>query len=500
MIRDLLLHRKDQERTALIENGREVSYRTLTEKAAAVRQLFHSTETENIAVFLPDGEAFIAAFFGILMAGMTVFPLSTKLTKYEILPLLDQADVHTILTTASYGSLFEELSREFPGRFRIRYIGECTALSHRDIPAAVKAGIHEPMLLLGTSGTTGNAKIVQLSESNLSYCVLSYLSKMDYEKYASGTIRYFIAAPYSSVYGLLILAACITKGFPIVCLQEPFSLDVLYKAAEQYRVTHYEGGVIAAVLMDQLAGREIPYDIRSFRYFGLAGSKVSPAILHRLSKAFPSIEFWTGYGMTEASPLIAKPYKKMDPEKFASVGTALEGETLLVEADGQKTAMPYIRGEILVKGPNVMLGYCNNQKETEKILKNGFLYTGDIGYLDDDGYLYICGRKKNVIIVRGFNVYAEEVEACLMNCPLVKDCIVYGESDGQGNERVCADIVPIVHDPEAEAGPSIEELHTYISAHLSDYKQPQIIRLLDRIEKTATGKSKKTGETDYGAD
>lgn len=500
MIRDLLLRRKDQERTALIENGRVVSYRALTEKAEAVRQLFAGGETETIAVYLPDGEAFIAAFFGILMAGMTVFPLSTKLTEYEILPLLNQADAHTILTAAHYAPLFEALSPEFPGCFRILYIGEYAAHSHQDILPAAKAGIHKPMLLLGTSGTTGNAKIVQLSESNLSYCVLSYLSKMDYDKYASVPIRYFIAAPYSSIYGLLILAACLTKGFPIICMQEPFSLDVLYKAAEQYQVTHYEGGVIAAVLMDQLAGRKIPYDIRSFRYFGLAGSKVSPDILHRLSKSFLSIEFWTGYGMTEASPLITKPYKKMDPEKFASVGTALKGETLLVEADGQKTDKPYIRGEILVKGPNVMLGYCNNQKETDKIIKDGFLYTGDIGYLDKDGYLYICGRKKNVIIVRGFNVYAEEVEACLMNCPLVKDCIVYGESDGKGNERVCADIVPAAYASCEEAGPSIEELHSYFRTHLSAYKQPQKIRLLDRIEKTATGKNKKTGETAHETD
>ena len=194
MIRDLLLRRKDQERTALIENGRVVSYRALTEKAEAVRQLFAGGETETIAVYLPDGEAFIAAFFGILMAGMTVFPLSTKLTEYEILPLLNQADAHTILTAAHYAPLFEALSPEFPGCFRILYIGEYAAHSHQDILPAAKAGIHKPMLLLGTSGTTGNAKIVQLSESNLSYCVLSYLSKMDYDKYASVPIRYFIAA------------------------------------------------------------------------------------------------------------------------------------------------------------------------------------------------------------------------------------------------------------------------------------------------------------------
>ena len=148
------------------------------------------------------------------------------------------------------------------------------------------------------------------------------------------------------------------------------------------------------------------------------------------------------------------------------------------------TSEPYIRGEIVVKGPNVMLGYYQNEEETRKILKNGFLYTGDIGYLDDEGYLYICGRKKNVIIVRGFNVYPEEVEACILDSRLAADCVVYGETDAGGDEFVCADIVPAEQVRE-------EDIRAYFRAHLSAHKQPRKIRLLSSIEKTATGKSRK---------
>lgn len=131
-----------------------------------------------------------------------------------------------------------------------------------------------------------------------------------------------------------------------------------------------------------------------------------------------------------------------------------------------------------------MLGYYENEEETNKVIKNGFLYTGDIGYLDEDGYLYICGRKKNVIMVRGFSVYAEEIESCILNSRLVRDCCVYGSRDELGNETVCADVVP------ASGQIGEEELRAYCRKHLSGYKQPRKIQVVEELEKTTTGKNK----------
>lgn len=474
MIRQLLLNRKNWDKTAIIDGDKHYTYRDLAKKAIAIQEQL--IRPGNVAIFLPSGTDYIAAFFGTLMAGMVAFPINCQLTKYEVLPLLAQASVYTVITCEKYRSVFEDVA------LQVLYVEKLTELGNESLPSIVDVDEHKQMVLLNTSGTTGNPKIVQLSEKNIAVSTLAYLDKMDYE---TGDVRYVIATPFSSAYGILALTACVIKAFPIVLLQEAFTLDALYRAVETYRVTHYEGGVMVAILMDQLAGRPIRYDIRSLRYFGLAGSKISADILHRLSKAFPQIEFWTGYGMTEASPLIAKPDKKMLPEKFASVGTAIKGETILIEVDGTLTSTPYTNGEIVVKGPNVMMGYLHNKKETDKVIKNGYLHTGDIGYLDEDGYLYICGRKKNLIIVRGFNVHAEEVEACILNSKLAKDCFVYGQTDAAGNETVCADIVP------AEPDIRVQDIRHYCGVHLSSYKQPQQIRLLNKIEKTATGKNKK---------
>jgi len=131
-----------------------------------------------------------------------------------------------------------------------------------------------------------------------------------------------------------------------------------------------------------------------------------------------------------------------------------------------------------------MLGYYDNEEETNKILKNGYLYTGDIGYLDEDGYLYICGRKKNIIIIRGFNVQPEEVEECLLNSLLVKECFVYGQTDAFGNEMICADVV--LMQPNVQ----MKEIRDYCNSHLTGYKRPQKIYIRKEIKKNVTGKIK----------
>lgn len=248
---------------------------------------------------------------------------------------------------------------------------------------------------------------------------------------------------------------------------------------------------MAAILLDRTLGRSIPYDITSLRYFGFGGSKVPDGTLSRLSAAYPHIRFWSGYGMTEASPLIAQPFRGLPADKLDSVGVPLPGVTVCLETEDGITDEPDQQGEIIVRGPNIMLGYYKDKKATEEILRGGWLHTGDIGYYDSDGYLYICGRKKHMLLVRGFNVYPEEVETCLQSCPLVADCMVYGRPDAPGTECVCADVVPTAPDTSPAA------IQRWCTGHLADYKCPRDIRLVDKLDKTTTGKNKRTHEVAY---
>lgn len=481
MIRNLLINRNNWDAPALLGKV-PFRYRELAHRALALTRLLPRGEREHVAILLPNGGDFVAALFGVFMAGMTAFPLNADMTVHELAPLLEYADVRTVVTTRDKNALFLEI------RQPLRILFAEDLAEEQDVPPYPETespSPEEPLLLLSTSGTTGTPKLVQLTERGFEYSVRAYIDKMDFGKYRQDEVRYFIAAPYSSVYGLLVLTVCLIRSFPVAVLEGSFSLPRFYLAVQEHAITHYEGGTLVAVLMDRTADRPLPYQIRSLRYLGLAGSKISADVLARLSANFPDKEFWTGYGMTEASPLIAKPYKRMDPSKFASVGTALPGEKIRISANGKLTDLPHVRGEIVVSGPNVMLGYYRNEEETKQTVRDGWLHTGDIGYLDEEGYLYLCGRIKNMILVRGFNVYPEEVEACILGSGMAKDCVVYGESRDGDNEAVCADVVP------AGSDVTPEELIAYCAEHLSEYKCPQTVVFVDRIQKTFTGKSKK---------
>ncbi len=484
MIRRLLLNRGNLEKTALMDGRKNITYGELARKGFALQHLL-PPKPSNVAIFLPNGIDFIAAVFGTFWFGMTAFPLNVRMTEDEILPLLKQADVSAVITSKKAAPMFEGFRADHLPDFQVLCMEELCPFESENFPPAAESDPDEPMVLLSTSGTTGKAKIVQLSEKNVESSVLGYLDRIRYcLKSDKKEIRYIIVAPFSTAYSLMILSVCLMRSYPIVLMQEGFTLDTFYRTVQDSRVTNYEGGAMVPFLMEQTLGRPIPYDLHGLKHFGFGGSKVSGRTIRKLSDAYPWIDFWQGYGMTEASPLITK-YADTKGKKLESVGPAIKRVRIAIKSGGRITEFPDTKGEILVKGPNVMLGYYKNGEETRKILKNGYLYTGDIGYLDEDGYLYLCGRKKNVIIVRGFNVYPEEVEACIQNSLLAKDCLVYGETDALGNETVCADIVP--RDPSIQA----DKIRAYLKDHLSDYKQPQKIRFVKAIQKAASGKSER---------
>lgn len=488
MIRELLLKQAKLQKPAVIDGKISITFQDLIKKAMAIEVRLPQSNRNNAAIYLPDGSDYIAALFGIFQAGKTAFPLNSHLTKYEVIPLLEQTATDIIITSRIFSPVMEEIKSLSSLCLRIIYVEECQP--HESISVVPSADIREdePMVLLTTSGSTDKFKIVPLSERNVESSVLGYIDKMCFESTDEKNIRYILATPFSSAYGLMILCACLMNSFPIVLLREGFTLNNFYKTAQEHSVTHYEGGAIVPLLMEQTVGRPIPYDIHLLKYFGFGGSKISGATLRKLLNVYPGIRLWQGYGMTEAAPLITK-NTSTGPDKLDSVGKAIRGISIFIEADGMIGSSPYTIGEILVKGPNIMAGYYKNEEETKSVLKNGYLYTGDLGYLDEDGYLYICGRKKNVIIVRGFNVYPEEVESCILSSMLATDCIVYGETDASENEVVCADIIP--YDSFACREKLEEEIRTYCKTHLSEFKQPRKIQIVDTIRKTVSGKNER---------
>lgn len=478
IIRSLLIKYKDCDSTAIMGEKENISYKELTNNALAIQQYLLNKLSENhvVAVFLPNGSNYISAFFAVIMSGMIVFPLNESMTVHEIKPLLKYASVNTIITSHKYHMIFEEITN-----LAVIYVEDVYDKKLKYITEIKNICVDKPMVFLNTSGTTGKSKIVQLSEKNIETSMLGYMERMEFEKTTINNTKFILATPFSSAYGLMVLCTCLMKSFPIVVLDNLFTLDVFYRMIEKYKVTHYEGGSFPLQIMEQMLYKTNHYDISSLKSFGFGGSKVSGKTIGNVSKIYKGIDFLQGYGMTEAAPLITK-HKCTEVKRYDSVGMAIKGVQIVIESNGEITDKPFIKGEILVKGSNIMIGYYKNEEETKKILKNGYLYTGDIGYLDEDGYLYIIGRKKNIIIVRGLNVYPEEVEECILNSLLVKECVVYGKIDNLGNEIVCADIIPVNNQI------NLDEIINYCNIHLTGYKHPKEFHICDTIQKNSTGK------------
>lgn len=491
MIRDALQARWEMNLPAVLGEEEPISYAELAQRAAVLQAaLPNEAGRQTAAILLPDGSHFLAALFAVLQAGWMAFPLNIHLSASELSRLLNRAQVCAIITCGSMRPICEAAA-ESCAHEPVILCADTLRPAPQQLPDIQKTDPGAPMLLLASSGTTGYPKLVQLSEQNIAFNVAAYLRHMGYEKYRDPSPRYALGTPFSGIYGLLVLFSCILRGFPLSAMAEGFTLDALFQAAQEHGISHYDGGSVAAILLDRTLGRSIPYDITSLRYFGFGGSKVPDGTLSRLSAAYPHIRFWSGYGMTEASPLIAQPFRGLPADKLDSVGVPLPGVTVCLETEDGITDEPDQQGEIIVRGPNIMLGYYKDKKATEEILRGGWLHTGDIGYYDSDGYLYICGRKKHMLLVRGFNVYPEEVETCLQSCPLVADCMVYGRPDAPGTECVCADVVPTAPDTSPAA------IQRWCTGHLADYKCPRDIRLVDKLDKTTTGKNKRTHEVAY---
>ena len=533
MIRTALWDQANPRKTAVIEAGqqRRISYEALIGRANVLGEILRGKPGKNLGIFLPNGGDFIAALFGIFMLGKTACPMNCRMTRYELVPILKQAQVTVVISSRIFSPLFEEIQSEELSDLQLVFLEEWDlpgdghfakegppfdSLTAGSLPAFLKEKelfdslkekkkIKEkektkvnakksstPLLLLNTSGSVAAPAIVALSERNIETAVLGYLDKMSFAAQGSKEARYLLASPFSSAYGLMILFACLIKSFPVIVMEEPFTLSGFYRAAERYQGTHYEGSASVLLMMAQTAHRPIPYEISGFRYFGFGGSKISEKVLKAVSEAFPWIRFWQGYGMTEAAPLITKNTGRHG-EKPGSVGTAIRGVEIAIDGTEGPTTQAFVQGEILVKGPNVMRGYYRNEEQTKSVLREGWLYTGDIGYLDEARCLYLCGRKKSLVIVGGMNVYPEEVETCLMDSGLLRDCRVYGERDGQGEERLCAELVPL----DARTGK--KEILAYCRRHLSDYKQPRSIRMVPEIQKTTGGKTLRRGAVPHRA-
>lgn len=487
-----LLHRSaaaHPEKPALLAGPRVLTYRALQAEAlglAAILRGLGLGRGERVVMMLPNAPEFVVAYFAIQEAGGTVVPVNTLFRPAEVRHLLEDSGAPLAVTVRTFYPTVQEAAGGLPERPRVLVLdGEEGGVAPPDVtlgagmraarraPAEASAG--EVAACLYTSGTTGRPKGALLSHANILANIASF----------GQVIRCGPEDVFCCVLPMFhSFAATVMTLFPLsigatVVVEPRFAPESLLRTLSERRCTVFAGVPAMYGLLASLP--ESAVDLSALRVCVSGGAPLPVEVLHRFEARY-GIPLTEGYGPTECSPaLTVNPLS--GKRKLGSVGLPLPGVQIrVVDEAGQPVATGEV-GEIAAKGPNVMLGYLNRPEETAAVLRDGWFHTGDLGRLDEEGYLYIVDRKKDMLIVGGLNVYPREVEVVLEGHPAVAEAAIVGLPDRVKGEEPAAFVV--LHPGQAASG---QDLLRYLRERLALFKLPKRIVFLDALPRNATGK------------
>jgi long-chain acyl-CoA synthetase len=330
-------------------------------------------------------------------------------------------------------------------------------------------------VILYTAGTTGRPKGVALSHGNLASNARSAASLYELDR----TAWSLAVLPLSHSYGLTVMNAGNILGTKGVLLRW-FTPDRVLETIERFSVQSMAGVPTMYVYLLNYpdAGR---FDTSSMRSWGSGAAPLPLEIVEPFEKKFGG-RLMEGYGLTEASPVVSA-HRLSGVRKLGSVGQPIPGVDVAILDDADRPVPTGEVGEVCVRGPNVMLGYYRLAEETARTLRNGWLHTGDVGRLDEDRFLYIVERKKDLIIRGGFNIYPREVEEVLYAHPQVAEAAVIGMRDALMGEEVLAFVAL-----KPGAAVNADDIIAFCQTRLAKFKCPKAVRFVDSLPKSPIGK------------
>lgn len=469
----------------------------ITKFASGLNQL-GIKKGDHIALLLGNSPQFVIGLYGALRLGAIVIPINPIYTPDEIGYILNNGDVklvvgldlmvplaekvhsllpkveHYIICESSADSQWEQEAQELSVFTKMKSFTSVVAQGDLSFQGP-ELEDDDVAIILYTSGTTGKPKGAMLTHRNLysnAKDVADYL-KMNEED------RVITALPMFHVFCLTVaLNAPLMSGATVLIVPK-FSPKEVFALAKNYEATVFAGVPTMYNFLFQYPDGD-PKDLQSFRLCISGGASLPVALLNNFEKKF-NVVISEGYGLSEASPVTC--FNPLDrPRKAGSIGTSIiHVENKIVNELGDEVLDGEV-GELIVRGPNVMKGYYKMPEETAAAIRDGWLYTGDLARKDEDGYFYIVDRKKDMILVGGYNVYPREVEEVLYNHPDVVEVAVFGVPDPNFGEAVKSFVV--------SKNPNLEEtdLLEYCKDHLAKYKVPASIEFIDELPKNTTGK------------
>ncbi|MHB8156264.1 MAG: class I adenylate-forming enzyme family protein [Desulfocucumaceae bacterium] len=456
------------------------------DKAAGLFQSWGVTKGDKVAVMSYNTPAFIISFFGALRAGAAVVPVNHKLAAPEVDYILDHSEAKVFLFDAALG----QIARKITTGAKIAVMDADDDGFDRFEAALEKAPAPQPVEIIDddlaeilyTSGTTGKPKGCLHTHSNVIFAGISGAMCMKIDEHD----RLLMAMPiwHSSPLNNWFIGSQF-MGAATVLLREYHPLHFL-QAVQDEKCTLYFGAPISFIMPPQIIPNFSDFDLSSMRCWIYGGGPISGDVAMLLMEKYKSENFYQVYGMTEAGPSGTVLYPRDQVKKAGSIGiTAIPGAVVKV-MKGDREASPGEVGEIWIKGASMMKGYYKNPEGTAEAFDGSWYKTGDVARVDEEGYLYIVDRTKDMIVTGGENVYSKEVEDAIAAHPGVMEVAVIGKPNPEWGETVMAIIVS-----KMDTGINEEELREFLGEKLARYKIPRVFNFVKELPHTPTGKVKK---------
>ncbi len=432
---------------------------------------------DKVALMLPNIPEFVYSYFGALKIGAVVVPLNTSSTPSELTYLLNNSDAKILITQASQVKKFQEVRDQL---LSCHQVIEIDSVNQNDAlvsdthskflsDLSTKIDPTDPAVMIYTAGLTGKPLGAVLTHKNL--CAELNMIQPIFRRGADDVGLCLI--PLFHSFGATVNMLNVIQAGCSTVMMNRLTMDGLFSNIEREKITYICAvpGLYMGMVFYEKAAK---YDLSSLKICVTGGSAMPPDFIPVFEKKL-NVRILEGYGLTEASPACS--FNRLDAvTKPGSIGTPLPGIDIKIVDDAGRELPRNEIGEVIVRGDNVMQGYYKDEAATAAVIKDGWLYTGDLGRMDDENYIFLTGLKKRMIITSGFNVYPREVEMVLNMHPAIQLSRVSGKKDLMRGEVVKAEVVL-----KNGHSPDDKEIIRYCKIYLSNYKVPREVEFVKTI-------------------
>jgi len=470
---------KHADRTAVTDGDRRVTYADLYSMVQGLSSFLQARDInwgDRVAVLLPNSIEFITAFFALATIGAISVPINTSYKEEEIEFYISHSSAKLILTEAKLKPIAEKAAKgTSAATATIKGDIKDWSFSKNAIPSQLKTQIkpEDEAIYLYSTGSTGKPKRVARTQFNLTALADNHTQTVGW----THQDRILFPIPISHTYGFGNFISAVKVGAYISTLNE-FNRNRVFDSIEREHIT-----VLPAVpfMLSMLAETFLPKprNLSSLKLVISAGASLPKETAYKFHDKF-GIYPRQLYGSTETG-VISINLSNDIKSRLDSVGRPVKNVQVIIFKEDCTKADKHEIGEIAVKSPSMTTGYYGLPEETRISFRDGYYFTGDLGKIDEEGYIYIVGRKKLFINISGNKVDPNEVETLLLQHPKVKEAVILGAKDHQGNEIVKAVIVP-------KGEMETKEVYEFCKGRISDFKIPRVIEFKEALRKSPTGK------------